>query len=180
MTVSRGTKWKTVFALLVAVATAAGCSTDTPPPAGVPEEHLALYEMIHDYRQDHEAALEMIVSGDDIAGRNLLASATDRLAVAAEVCSRTPGCDRRLFAEAAARVLDERLTTPAIPLDMPLTEAVREATERLEKRMILSRLAAFKGNRTATAESLGVSRKTLFNKMRQHQLGEEEAAFARG
>ncbi len=55
---------------------------------------------------------------------------------------------------------------------MPLADAVNEATERLEKRMILSRLAAHKGNRTATAESLGVSRKTLFNKMRQYELGD--------
>ncbi|MCG8454871.1 MAG: sigma-54 dependent transcriptional regulator, partial [Holophagales bacterium] len=53
---------------------------------------------------------------------------------------------------------------------MPLAEAVAEATERLEKRMILSRLATHHGNRTSTAKSLGVSRKTLFNKMRQYSL----------
>ena len=53
---------------------------------------------------------------------------------------------------------------------LPLGEAVAEATERLEKRMILSRLSAHKGNRTTTAQSLGVSRKTLFNKMRQYDL----------
>ena len=40
--------------------------------------------------------------------------------------------------------------------------------------MIVSRLAEFSGNRTATADSLGVSRKTLFNKMRQYGLGEGE------
>ena len=86
----------------------------------------------------------------------------------------------------------ESLTTPSLPgrilgeidagprrpisdLDrMKLADAVREATERLEKRMIVSRLAAHKGNRTATAESLGVSRKTLFNKMRQYDLGATE------
>ena len=39
--------------------------------------------------------------------------------------------------------------------------------------MILSQLAAHKGNRTATAKSLGVSRKTLFNKMRQYDLDED-------
>ncbi|MDQ3819712.1 MAG: sigma-54 dependent transcriptional regulator [Acidobacteriota bacterium] len=55
-----------------------------------------------------------------------------------------------------------------------LADAVREATEKLEKIMIVSRLAEFNGNRTATAESLGVSRKTLFNKMRQYGLGEGE------
>ncbi|HEX9737056.1 MAG TPA: sigma-54 dependent transcriptional regulator [Thermoanaerobaculia bacterium] len=57
---------------------------------------------------------------------------------------------------------------------MTLGDAVAEATERLEKRMILSRLAAFKGSRTATAGSLGVSRKTLFNKMRQYGLSDDD------
>ena len=56
----------------------------------------------------------------------------------------------------------------------PLAEEVRQATELLEKRLIVARLAEFRGNRTATAESLGISRKTLFNKMRQYQLGQDE------
>jgi DNA-binding NtrC family response regulator len=55
-----------------------------------------------------------------------------------------------------------------------ISDAVREATEKLEKMMIVSRLAEFNGNRTATADSLGISRKTLFNKMRQYGLGEGE------
>jgi two-component system response regulator AtoC len=58
---------------------------------------------------------------------------------------------------------------------LKLSEAVAEATERLEKMLIVSRLAQHKGSRTATAESLGISRKTLFNKMRQYGLsGDEE------
>lgn len=68
---------------------------------------------------------------------------------------------------------DDVSARPSSDLDqMSLVNAVTEATERLEKRMILSRLSAHKGNRTATAESLEVSRKTLFNKMRQYQLGD--------
>jgi DNA-binding NtrC family response regulator len=61
---------------------------------------------------------------------------------------------------------------------LTLSEAVTQATERLEKVMILSRLAAHRGSRTATAESLGVSRKTLFNKMRQYGLtsGEDDTS----
>src|SRR5436305_12367394 len=55
-----------------------------------------------------------------------------------------------------------------------IIDAVREATEKLERMMIVSRLADFNGNRTATADSLGISRKTLFNKMRQYELGEGE------
>ena len=58
---------------------------------------------------------------------------------------------------------------------LSLAEAVAEATERLEKVMILARLAEKGGSRTATAESLGVSRKTLFNKMRQYGLGSDAA-----
>lgn len=53
---------------------------------------------------------------------------------------------------------------------LSLGQAVGEAVERIEKIMILSRLAEHRGNRTVTAESLGVSRKTLFNKMRQYGL----------
>ncbi len=55
-----------------------------------------------------------------------------------------------------------------------LTEAVNQMTERLEKTIIIGRLAQLRGNRTATAQSLGVSRKTLFNKMRQYGLAHEE------
>jgi DNA-binding NtrC family response regulator len=55
-----------------------------------------------------------------------------------------------------------------------LADAVKEAAEKLEKLMVISRLAEFNGNRTATADSLGISRKTLFNKMRQYGLGEGE------
>jgi DNA-binding NtrC family response regulator len=57
---------------------------------------------------------------------------------------------------------------------LSLADAVAEATERLERMMILSRLAEHRGSRTATAESLGISRKTLFNKMRQYGLMGEE------
>ncbi len=54
---------------------------------------------------------------------------------------------------------------------MKLADAVKEATARLEKMLIASRLAQHHGNRTATADSLGVSRKTLFNKMREYNIG---------
>ncbi len=58
---------------------------------------------------------------------------------------------------------------------LSLSEAVKEATEKLEKMMILSRLAEMHGNRTATAEHLGISRKTLFNKMRLYGLSDDES-----
>jgi DNA-binding NtrC family response regulator len=57
-----------------------------------------------------------------------------------------------------------------------LGDAVSQMTERVERALIVSRLAQLRGNRTATAQSLGVSRKTLFNKMRQYGLthGEDD------
>jgi len=63
---------------------------------------------------------------------------------------------------------------------LSLADAVAEATERLEKVMILSRLAEHRGSRTATAESLGVSRKTLFNKMRQYGLSGDDSEEGAG
>ncbi len=56
---------------------------------------------------------------------------------------------------------------------LPLSEMVKEATEKIETMIITTQLAEMKGNRTATAESLGISRKSLFNKMRQYGLGDE-------
>ena len=58
--------------------------------------------------------------------------------------------------------------------NMTLADAVRETAQKIEKAMIISRLAKMGGNRTETAESLGISRKSLFNKMRQYELSDEE------
>lgn len=60
--------------------------------------------------------------------------------------------------------------------ELTLAEAVRQTTEKVEKAMIRTHLEQHGGNRTATAESLGVSRKTLFNKMRQYDLDPGEPA----
>lgn len=58
--------------------------------------------------------------------------------------------------------------------NITLAEAVSEAVEKIERTLIAARLAQMGGNRTATAESLRISRKSLFNKMRQYRLGAEE------
>jgi DNA-binding NtrC family response regulator len=87
--------------------------------------------------------------------------------------------DMLTVADLPGRVRGERSDGGFLPASdlskLTLTEAVAEATERLEKMMILSRLAEHRGSRTATAESLGVSRKTLFNKMRQYGLSGDES-----
>ncbi len=61
--------------------------------------------------------------------------------------------------------------TPSTPPGevRPLDEVVREAT----RRAILDALAATRGSRTNAAQALGVSRKTLFNKMRELGIQEE-------
>ena len=87
--------------------------------------------------------------------------------------------DALTAADLPARLRGESETGSPVPIvsdldQMTLGDAVTEATERLEKRMILSRLAASQGNRTLTAKSLGVSRKTLFNKMRQYGLSDDD------
>jgi DNA-binding NtrC family response regulator len=51
-----------------------------------------------------------------------------------------------------------------------LSEAVRRAVERVERTWIQVALSEHRGNRTATADSLGINRKTLFNKMRLYDL----------
>ncbi len=75
-----------------------------------------------------------------------------------------------------ARVRRGELSAQA-PRSGTLSEAVDTVVAQVEREMIARRLAQFRGNRTAAAESLGISRKTLFNKMRQHGLsapGDEE------
>ena len=67
------------------------------------------------------------------------------------------------------------LTTSCDLSKASLFEAVKDAIEKLEKKMIAMRLAEMKGNRMATAESLGISRKSLFNKMRQYGMDDPSA-----
>ena len=54
--------------------------------------------------------------------------------------------------------------------EIKLADAVKKTIDRMEKRLIVSRLALYNNNRTATADSLGITRKTLFNKMREFDL----------
>ena len=49
-----------------------------------------------------------------------------------------------------------------------LAAAVARTVERVERALIQSTLAECHGNRTAAAESLGINRKTLFNKLKQY------------
>jgi DNA-binding NtrC family response regulator len=55
-------------------------------------------------------------------------------------------------------------------LGKSLQETIRKLTENVEKKMIRRVLKETGGNRTQAAKRLGVSRKTLFNKMTQYDL----------
>ncbi|MCE5251667.1 hypothetical protein LLG96_15775 [bacterium] len=52
--------------------------------------------------------------------------------------------------------------------DAGLEEYVRQLCMKLEKELILKTLRQYDNNRTVSAEALKISRKTLFNKMKQY------------
>jgi two-component system response regulator AtoC len=52
----------------------------------------------------------------------------------------------------------------------PLSKAIQAVTEKVEKRLIEKALEESGGNRTKAAQKLGISRKTLFNKMLQYKV----------
>jgi two-component system response regulator AtoC len=52
----------------------------------------------------------------------------------------------------------------------PLNETIHKLSESVEKRLIQKALLATGGNKTRAAQRLGISRKTLFNKMSQYGL----------
>jgi len=54
--------------------------------------------------------------------------------------------------------------------EKPMSEMVHNMTEQMEKNLIEKALSEFGGNRTKAAEKLGISRKTLFNKMSQYSI----------
>jgi two-component system response regulator HydG len=56
---------------------------------------------------------------------------------------------------------------------MTLATAVEQTTRRVERALIQATLAEHGGNRTATAQTLNINRKTLFTKMRLYGLAGE-------
>ena len=85
------------------------CSDEGPKtPQEVSTNLEPLYVMAREYRQDYEKGLERIVAGDEVAGRAMLVAATDRIAVAAKLCAKTPGCDMDLFVTSMIQVAADR------------------------------------------------------------------------
>ncbi|MCK4646469.1 MAG: sigma-54-dependent Fis family transcriptional regulator [Candidatus Aminicenantes bacterium] len=54
--------------------------------------------------------------------------------------------------------------------DRSLNEEIHSITEKIEKKLIKKALREAGGNKTNAAQKLGISRKTLFNKMTQHNI----------
>jgi DNA-binding NtrC family response regulator len=76
--------------------------------------------------------------------------------------------------EADVRFAGETGGRGAAPWDpsVGLESYIKSLSEEAEKRIILESLGRTGWNRTATAQNLGISRKTLFNKMQQYGLEE--------
>jgi two-component system response regulator AtoC len=81
-------------------------------------------------------------------------------------------CDGKALtpADLPSRLRGSSTGSEADALDLTLAAAVQQASGRLERAMIIARLAAIGGHRGATAKSLGISRRTLFSKMRRFGL----------
>lgn len=96
------------------------CSHEKPQPPGLS----GVYGRIHQSWQDYEKGVELILSGNDMAGENLLAAATTRLVVAVRECGRTPGCDTDLFTDAMEQlVAEQRFARRGTALEMAAATA---------------------------------------------------------
>ena len=87
---------------------------------------------------------------------------------------------RRAFVLAEHDVITSRDLTLLVPDDgrdvepppgeWTLSAAVARSAARIERDLIDSTLEHYRGSRAATAQALGIDRKTLFRKIRQHDL----------
>ena len=64
----------------------------------------------------------------------------------------------------------------ARPVDLEIQVPVGSTVEQAEKSLILITLAHTKNNKTRAAEILGISLKTLFNKLKEYGSSEPEPA----
>jgi membrane-bound lytic murein transglycosylase D len=105
---ARATAWLLLAGTLAAAAVGAA---RRPVTAAVPRAELtALSEEMRARGREHGRGLDLIVSGEAVLGRNLLASATDRMKGVAETCRRTEGCALGLVIDALiAGLVEQRL-----------------------------------------------------------------------
>jgi membrane-bound lytic murein transglycosylase D len=117
------------------------CFGACSPPAPERPEHGPLYDRIREYRADYEAGIETILAGDAITGKNLLVAASTRLSVAAQECSRTPGCDAGLFLDALNDVVEQGAGGSTVASDVAGSEssAIVDAVPELARTAALLR-----------------------------------------
>lgn len=74
--------------------------------------------------------------------------------------------------------MSEEQTLPAGAVtvkDLEKKEVLLETLATIEKNLILERMELFNGNKTKVAQSLGVTIKTLYNKLHQYgKMGEKK------
>jgi len=101
---SRVTPW-----VLLALSTTTGTlvALRLRPKAASPQLE-ELSERIRGRGREYVRGLALIVGGDPVMGDDLLASATDRMAVLADECVRLPGCDAEVFMAALGAAIDEQ------------------------------------------------------------------------
>ena len=80
----------------------------------MPPELSGVYGRLHESQQSIETGVELVLEGNEMAGRNELAAATTRLFVAARECAETPGCDIDLFGDAMLQLVAERRRSPSV------------------------------------------------------------------
>ncbi|SHL35076.1 GAF domain-containing protein [Roseibium suaedae] len=116
------------------------------------------------FRASHPGARFIMTEGHGVAGVSLLAVDEDDLVIgASRLARRTLG-----------------ITTESLSLLPALSEVlegadIRQGIGRAEKSEIRRALLRRKGNVTAAAKDLGISRATMYRRMNQHGLSAEEA-----
>jgi len=79
--------------------------------------------------------------------------------------------DVREVAEEIGRASVSAYDSSTLVGRMPLSDLIRDTTDRVERDFIAAALERARGNRTTAAEILGLSRQSLYVKLRRHGLG---------
>ncbi len=58
----------------------------------------------------------------------------------------------------------------SIPLNLPLKETIKKTVSRIEKYMIEKAMREAKGDKKKAASILGISRKTLYEKLKKYRI----------
>ena len=86
----------------------------------------------------------------------------------------TKPCQRNELEQALDRALRRKRNNPPNPLDLPKSQTTQtsqagKTLEEAEREMILQSLERHNGNRAAAARELGITRRTLHNKINTYQ-----------